>query len=280
MTQQRSIAVIGAGMMGAAVGRLLAVGGARVLTPLDGRGDTTRARARDAGMIAATMDQVAQCDTILSIVAPSQAMPVAQALLPFLAEAPSPPLFVECNAIHPEEARAIAALLAPARVRFADAGIVGGPPAPGGGSGPRFYASGPDAAEFAALGALGLDIRVLDAPAGSASALKMAFAAASKGLTGLLAFTMALAEREQVSDALIEQLRISHPGPVAWAERQFPQLAYKAPRWVEEMQILSSMLADVPGAAHHFRGLSELFAAIGTEIPSTAVEGWAATLKR
>ena len=48
------VAVIAPGMMGAGVGKRLADNGVKVLTSLEGRSEETVARAKSAGMVAAS----------------------------------------------------------------------------------------------------------------------------------------------------------------------------------------------------------------------------------
>ena len=77
-------------------------------------------------------------------------------------------------------------MIAPTGCPFVDAGIIGGPPAPMEGPGPRFYASGLEASLLRyAQGDYGLDVRVLDGPLSAASALKMSYAGITKGVTAL-----------------------------------------------------------------------------------------------
>ena len=87
-------------------------------------------------------------------------------------------LYADCNAIAPSTARDIARTVTQAGARFADAGIIGGPPTR---PGNRIFTSGAGAREFAGLGTFGLDIRVLDGDVGQASGLKMCYAAMTKG---------------------------------------------------------------------------------------------------
>ncbi len=159
------IAVIAPGEMGAGVARRLTGRGARVITSLQGRGEASAVRARAAGMADVPDDGLAGADMILSIVPPGQALALAERLAPMLGAAANKPLYVDCNAVSPQTVLEIAAVIAASGAPFADAGIIGGPPQPSGYT-PVIYASGEPAARFAALNALGLDIRVMDGPVG------------------------------------------------------------------------------------------------------------------
>ena len=96
------LAVIAAGGMGSAVGKRLTENGVRVLTSLDGRSDASAARAKAAGMIAASDPEIATADIVLSIVPPGEALPLAQRLAPALSAANKKPVYADCNAVNPE----------------------------------------------------------------------------------------------------------------------------------------------------------------------------------
>src|ERR1700722_10639987 len=176
------VAVIAAGMMGAAVGRRLSDQGIKVLTSLVGRGASTAARAKEARMVATNDAEIAAADFLLSIVPPGDALSLAERFAPALKASNAKPIYVDCNAINPATLERVAAAIAPTGCAFVDCGIIGPPPprisaSQGAGeinlSGPRFYASGPAAAQFAGWRQCGLDVRVLEGLPHRASALKM-----------------------------------------------------------------------------------------------------------
>src|ERR1700733_12991469 len=185
------VAVIAAGMMGAAVGRRLADHGIKVLTSLAGRGGSTADRAKEAHMVAANDSEIAAADFLLSIVPPGDALSLAERFAPALTASNAKPVYVDCNAINPATVGRVAAAIAPTGCSFVDCGIIGPPPprlspsqAAGGEvtlAGPRFYASGPAAAQFANLRHYGLDVRVLAGPSDAGAALKMSYAGITKG---------------------------------------------------------------------------------------------------
>ena len=123
---------------------------------------------------------------------------------------------------------------------FVDAGIIGGPPKPGG-AGPVFYLSGEKAGEVAALEEFGLACKVLDGPVGAASALKMSYAGITKGLTALASVMILAATRAGTADALRRELGDSQPMLLAWFERQIPSMFGKAYRWVAEMEEIAGI---------------------------------------
>lgn len=260
-----TIAIIGTGEMGAAVGRRLRERGAAVATSLAGRSAVSRARVEAAGI--AAVDRIdaliSGADIVLSIVPPGQARGVAAQVADALAAAPRRPPFVDCNAIAPATMRAIAATLAGSAGPVVDAGIIGAPPAPGG-KGPVFYVSGPADARVDALTSFGLEIARLDGPVGMASALKLSYAGLTKGLTALCA-TMALGALEGgVAAALRTELARSQPMLAAWMDSQVPRMFPKAYRWVAEMDEIAAFLEHDPGGAAIYRAIAgtyEQFAA-------------------
>ncbi|MGB8551374.1 MAG: NAD(P)-binding domain-containing protein, partial [Xanthobacteraceae bacterium] len=178
------IAVIAAGEMGSGVGKRLTERGARVLTSLKGRGAASAKRASEAGMVAVEDAELAkQAGVILSVVPPGEALGLAQRLKPALAQASHNPLYIDCNAVAPKTAIDIGKVLADVRCRYVDGGIIGGPPA--GTYTPSLYVSGEAAADALLLARYGLNVRVLDGPAGAASALKMSYAGITKGFTAI-----------------------------------------------------------------------------------------------
>src|SRR5262249_41134155 len=78
------VAVIAPGMMGAAVGKRLVDHGLKVLTSLKGRSAETSERAKAAGMVAASDEEIAASDFILSILPPGDAVALAQRFAPAL----------------------------------------------------------------------------------------------------------------------------------------------------------------------------------------------------
>ena len=137
-----TVAIVGTGEMGAAVGRRLHESGARVVTSLAGRSAESVARVRSAGLEIADDDDslLRGASFVLSIVPPGVAIEVAERLRGPIGRADEPPVFVECNAISPATCRRIRGVL-DATTNFIDAGIIGGPPPPARRIPPRVRAS-------------------------------------------------------------------------------------------------------------------------------------------
>jgi L-threonate 2-dehydrogenase len=271
------VAVIAPGAMGAAVGKRLIDHGAKVLTSLLGRSQSTAARASEAGMIAATDTEIAACDFVLSILPPGDALSLAERLVPVLNASNAKAVYVDCNAINPATVERVAATIAPTGCPFVDAGIIGAPPPPNpppqagegrvGVSGPRFYASGAAAPRFAVLRDYGLDVRVLDGPLSAASALKMSYAGITKGTQAIGAAMLLAATRAGSAEALFEELSFSQKHLLALFKQQLPMMPAKAYRWIAEMQEIAGFVGDDPaarelydGAAHFYGRMAKDFA--------------------
>ncbi len=270
------VAVIAPGMMGAAVGKRLVDNGLKLLTSLKGRSDETVARAAAAGMAAASDEDIARADFILSILPPGDALTLAQRLAPALTASNAMPVYVDCNAINPATVARVAAAIAPTECPFVDAGIIGQPPKPGD-AGPRFYASGPAAQRFAALRGYGLDIRLLDGALSAASALKMSYAGITKGTQAIGAAMMLAASRAGSADALFDELQSSQKELFPWFKRSLAQMPPKAYRWVAEMHEIAGFVGADPtahelyeGAAHFYERIAEDFEADKKDVTALA----------
>ena len=155
------VAVVAPGMMGAAVGGRLAAHGLKVLTSLTGRSDETVKRAKAAGLSAASDEEIAASDFILSILPPGDAVALAQRFAPALTASNAKPVFVDCNAISPPTAEKVAAVLGADRLAVRGCRHHRLAAAAQGGQGPALLRLRPHAPRFAELKNFGLDVRVL-----------------------------------------------------------------------------------------------------------------------
>lgn len=260
------VAIVAPGNMGAAVARRLGEHGVKVVTMLDGRGAASLARAREAGMVDVPRDRLCEAQFVLSILPPSAAMSFAQLIAPVLKEALRKPVFVDCNAVSPDTVRQIGAVVAAAGAPFVDAAIIGLPPLKAGSPSPHFYASGADAARLRDLKPYGLDVRVLDGPVGSASALKMCYAGINKGVCAIAAAMILAAERSGASAALYQELGESLPGLLNSLRRQVPDMLPKAYRWVAEMREIAAFGSDDSATEQIFNGFAQLYEHISRDV--------------
>jgi 3-hydroxyisobutyrate dehydrogenase-like beta-hydroxyacid dehydrogenase len=254
--------------MGAAVAITLRKHGATVRTCLAGRSDRTktlaaRAELEGAPSLAALL---AGSDVFLSIVPPAQALSVAHDVAEAMRATGARPLYVDCNAIAPSTMREVAAIVGGDVI---DVGIIGAPPRDG--SGTRFYASGPEAAR---LRLAGLDVRPIGDEVGKASALKMCYAASTKGFTALATELLVAARLLGVDEALADELTASQPAQREVMRRQVPRMPTVAHRWIGEMEEIATTFAECGLTPRMLEGAADMFrlaagSPIGAERPET-----------
>jgi putative dehydrogenase len=265
------VGIIAQGQMGSAVAKRLTENGVAVLTVLEGRSAQSFARAQGAGMKPVTPQEFCASDIILSVVPPGEAESLARSLAPHLTAAPRKPIYVDCNAVNPDTAERIGAIIDRTEAAYVDAGIIGGPPKPGA-PGPTFYLSGTRAQAVAELSSFGLDCTVLDGPVGAASALKMSYAGITKGLTALASIMMLAATRAGTADALRRELALSQPALLAWFERQVPSMFGKAYRWVAEMEEIAGFVEQDAAGHTLFESTAELYRRIAADVAGAKTE--------
>jgi 3-hydroxyisobutyrate dehydrogenase-like beta-hydroxyacid dehydrogenase len=228
------------GEMGAAIGARLASAGVPVLWAGEGRSPATAARA-DAAGLAAAADLAALCRRaalILSVCPPAAALEVAGRV----AACGFDGLYVDANAVAPATADAVAARCG---TTYVDAAIVGGPPLAGSAAATAttVYASGEQAGEVVdLLVSAGLRSVDLGPDPRAASALKMCYAAWTKGAWALLAATAAAARGLGVEDALREEWAHSQPDLARRLERGAGANTPKAWRFAGEMSEIGTTM--------------------------------------
>ena len=258
-----TIGLLHPGEMGAAVGRCLADHGYAVLWTPEGRSAASASRAESAGLTATggLADLVRRADIIISVCPPHAALDVAGQVAAACGQAARPGrIFVDANAISPATARKVAAIVEAGGAAYVDGGIIGAPPAAPGHA--RLYLSGPRAEEVRRLfDGTALDARLVgrDAPAGAASAVKMAYAAWTKGSAALLMAVRALAAAERVDEPLLREWARSQPDLAARSEAAAKGSAPKAWRWIGEMEEIAATFAaaGLPDGFH--RGAADVY---------------------
>jgi len=227
------IGLLHPGEMGSAVGEVLRGAGRQVLWASDGRSAETGARAaafEDAGT---ARELAARSDVILSVCPPHAALDVARSVSGFEG------VYVDANAVSPATSREIGAVVG----RFVDGGIIGPPPREAGDT--RLYLAGSEGETIAGLfEGTAVDARVLSGPPGAASALKMAYAAWTKGTAAMLLAIGELARAESVAPALLEEWRLSQPELIERSAAAARSADRKGWRWVGEMEEIASTFAS------------------------------------
>jgi 3-hydroxyisobutyrate dehydrogenase-like beta-hydroxyacid dehydrogenase len=245
------IGIVHPGAMGSAVGQALLARGAEVGWAAEGRSAATRDRATgftDLGSLAGIRDG---CDVVLSICPPHAAVEVAQAFAGYAGT------YVDANAVSPQTAARIRDVIGE---RFVDGGIVGSPPRSPGTT--RLYLSGPGAAEIVTLFAgTDLDARIVP----DASALKMTYAAWTKGTTALLVAIRATARELGVEDELLTEWALSLPGLPTKSQQAARIGAERGWRWEYELEEVGRTFAATGQPDGFGRAAAEVYRRLATE---------------
>lgn len=256
------------GAMGISLAASAQNSGCEVFWASEGRSDASRSRATTYGLHDSfTVDELcATCPVIVSICPPHAAESVAKQVIATGFQG----LYLDANAIAPQRTMALGQQLAEAGIAFVDGGIIGGPAWK-----PKstwLYLSGPRASEMASCFAAGpLETEVLDDAIGTASALKMSYAAYSKGTTALLCAILATAEQLHVREALELQWERDQAGFASETNERVRNVTAKAWRFVGEMDEIAATFraAGLPrefheAAAEVYRRLSDFKGAATT----------------
>ncbi|MBY8974843.1 NAD(P)-dependent oxidoreductase [Rhodobacteraceae bacterium NNCM2] len=253
------VAILMPGDMGHGVGQSLIANGHDVITSLEGRSAHTRGLAeraglRDVGTIAAA---VAEAELILSILPPDRAVTQAHAVADAMRETGAQPAYADCNAISPDTAKAIAAAFDGLDATIIDCGIIGlnpikSPPT-------RFYVSGPDCSVIKGIASDALRIDVIGDAVGQASALKMVYAALTKGTWTLQTALLMTAMQLGVLDPLLKEFEYSQSGKLSAMRQQIPFLPADSARWVAEMEEIAATFASAGVTPGFHKGAADVF---------------------
>jgi 3-hydroxyisobutyrate dehydrogenase-like beta-hydroxyacid dehydrogenase len=263
--QQRTVAVVGTGDMGHAVGGALVRAGYRVVTAGDGRGELSRRLAAEAGIedLRSLDAVVREAELVLSIVPPAVAASFAASAARAMRAAGVRPVFADCNAVAPATVLAIAQAIAPSGAPFADVGIVGRGPRPGG-ERTRFFVSGAARAAVLALATPELELVDLGPEVGTASAIKMAYSSLNKGIDALLSAVLLAAERLGVRAPLMRELEQSQAQALQRMRARVPFLGATARRFAPEMAEIARTYESVGVTPHFHLGAEWLYALLAT----------------
>jgi 3-hydroxyisobutyrate dehydrogenase-like beta-hydroxyacid dehydrogenase len=253
-----AIGILHPGEMGAAVGAALRARGHDVAWASAGRSPQTAARAaaaglRDAGSAAALAEA---CDLLVSVCPPHAAATVAAEVRGFAG------IYVDANAVAPATARALGTEVAGRGATFVDGGIIGPPPRTAGTT--RLYLSGAAAPAVAeAFAGSALEPRLVSERPGDASAVKMTYAAWTKGTAALVLAARAVARAEGVEAHLVGEWALSLPELEAEHARAARSAAAKGWRWVGEMEEIAATFAAAGRPDGFHRAAADVFRATG-----------------
>jgi 3-hydroxyisobutyrate dehydrogenase-like beta-hydroxyacid dehydrogenase len=243
------IGILHPGEMGISIAASTVNSGHQVYWVSKGRSNKTRQRAEKYNLVELdSLEQLCQTSEIIFSICPPH---VAADLAKSVIEHRFKGYYLDANAISPQRAIKIGQMLESSNIHFIDGGIIGGPawkPKE-----TRLYLSGKDAKVVADCFINGpLEIKIIGEEVGKASALKICYAAYSKGTTALLAVILAAAESLGVREELYQQWDIDDPNFSEQANQRATRVTAKAWRFEGEMHEIASTFqeAGLPSGFH------------------------------
>ena len=246
---KQNVGIIHPGIMGIYVAATIQNSGRSVYWASEERSHHTRERAEKHSLYdAKTLARLCEsCSVIVSVCPPHAAEEVAEKVVAQSFQG----IYLDANAITPKKAIRIEQVMKDAGITFVDGGIVGGPsPDPGK---TWLYLSSDQAEEMVPLFSGGpLTPCVIGNNAGKASALKMCYAAYTKGTTALLAAILATAEGLNVRGELETQWSRDWENFGEESKQRVQRVTAKAWRFVGEMKEIAETFREVgvPGEFH------------------------------
>ncbi len=255
------VGIMSAGDMGGGIGEALHRGGIEVYTCLAGRSELTRQRAAEYGFKdAPDFDALVQgIDLFISVLVPSEAVPLAEAIAAAMKRTGAHPAYADLNAIAPSTVQSIEKIVSAAGAQFIDGGIIGGPPREG--YSPHIGVSGADTSIMESLRDRNLDIRVVGPSVGQASGLKMVYAASTKGTTALWTELLTASRALGLEDALRSELGDNNV-VFNQAKRSIPNMPNRARRWVGEMEEIAKTFDDLGMTPNILQGAADMYALV------------------
>jgi len=243
------IGILHPGEMGISVAAAAINSGHPVYWTSQGRSDKTRLRAEKHNLIEIeTLPELCQASEIIfSVCPPHAAEDVAKSVI----ETGFKGFYLDANAISPQRAIRIGEMMEENGVHFIDGGIIGGPAWTSNET--QLYLSGRDAAKIANCFATGpLETKIIGREIGKASALKMCYAAYSKGTTALLSAILATAESLEIREELYQQWDKDEANFSDQVNRRVTRVTAKAWRFEGEMKEIASTFreAGIPDGFH------------------------------
>ncbi|HLO17673.1 MAG TPA: DUF1932 domain-containing protein [Anaerolineales bacterium] len=244
-----NLGILNPGEMGISIAASALNSGHQVYWMSEQRSPKTRARAEQYHLreIDSLFQFCRTCETIISVCPPHSAEEVASSV----SEAGFQGTYLDANAISPQRTLKIAQRLEERRIRFVDGGIIGGPAWTSNET--WLYLSGMHANSIASLFSNGpLETQIIGDEIGKASALKMCYAAYTKGTTALLSAILATAESLGVREELYRQWDREDQGFSEQVNRRVKRVTAKAWRFEGEMREIAETLraADLPAGFH------------------------------
>jgi len=248
-----NLGILHPGNMGISVAASAQKTGVSVYWASQGRSAQTRERAERFGLFdAQTVAKLCErCQVIVSVCPPDAAEAVVEQVLANAFRG----IYLDANAIAPQRAIRLGEKVQAAGASFVDGGIIGGPAWEPGKT--WLYLSGERAQEAAACFTDGhLETCVIGKEVGKASALKMCYAAYTKGTTALLCGILATADKLGVREELAQEWSRDGSDFATNAELRARRVTAKAWRFAGEMEEIAATFqaAGLPEGFHQAAG--------------------------
>jgi 3-hydroxyisobutyrate dehydrogenase-like beta-hydroxyacid dehydrogenase len=246
---KQKIGILHPGAMGVSIGASAKDSGYTVYWISEERSPQTKERADEVGLEdAESLKNLCDiCDIIVSVCPPAAAEQVADDVIACGFKG----LYLDANAIAPQRAIRIGEKLSSAGIDFVDGGIIGGPAWKPDST--WLYLSGASSETVADCFVDGaLETSIVSDTVGDASALKMCFAAYTKGTTALLAAILGTAESLNVRSALEEQWSKHGSTFAEDTQNRVRNVTAKAWRFAGEMEEIAATFreAGFPDSFH------------------------------
>lgn len=244
-----NLGILHPGQMGISVAASAKNSGCTVYWVGAGRSAQSHSRAQQQGLTdAGSLAELCRMsDIIVSVCPPHAAEEVAGEVMAEGFQG----IYVDANAIAPLRAKNIASQVSSGGATFVDGGIVGGPAWKPGTT--WLYLAGPASAQVGAAFASGpLGVELIGDEIGKASALKMCYAALTKGTTALLAATLGAASELGVLDELMAEWGRDGAKTGEENARKVCEVTAKAWRFTGEMEEIAATFsaAGMPAGFH------------------------------
>lgn len=264
----KNVGFLHPGQMGISLAATARNSGYKAFWASEGRSGETRERASKYGLTDANNIKglCQECSIIVSICPPHAAEEVAKKVR----DCGFRGMYLDANAISPQRSVKIGELMEKANIDFIDGGIIGMPAWKPGTT--WLYLSGTAAQNVAKYFSAGpMEIEVIGTNPGKASALKMCFAANTKGTTALLCGILGLSEKLGVRAELEKQWSRNGSEFADQTKNRVRHVTDRAWRFIGEMEEIASTFegAGFPGGFHkaaskiyqriaHFKGAKEV----------------------
>jgi 3-hydroxyisobutyrate dehydrogenase-like beta-hydroxyacid dehydrogenase len=275
MDLNNNIGITSPGDMGQGMAMCIKPMGFNVCMASDGRSARTRSLGEQAGMTdCKSLEGLVQtCDMVLSVLDPGFAVTNAQAIAAACRNTGRKIVFAECNAISPQTLLEIYDIMSSADCIVVDAGIVGPPPRKG--ARQSFYVSGPHAKVMNRINSEQIVVRVAGDKLGDASAVKMCYAALTKGSIALGTELLIAARKLGVDQVLEAEFKRTQAELYESTLSRSAGMPFKAYRWVPEMNEIAKTFEGVGLTPRILQGAADLFSQIastpqGKESPEEA----------